>query len=428
MFKTPSLHLKGLALYRLLTLALSGFFSLSGANLISEHYGLDSFADYSIILALILLLNFADFGFGLNLLKLAGVGISRLTELSEALSRSVRLISISSMLLSFLIFNLCVAGLITRILGIDDSSLNWSIFTFLVIGLAGTPFKLSYSVLYGTAKGSTVLTLQLISSFLLWILLVVASTIEMNFKVLTSLASTPLFITQFLGYLLIKKYMSPVSATEKVNPKWRVPKSALPYVLLLFLFPLPSEVSRIALNHFASDIEVSKYALLFVFFNAAQSIVQAGGHTMSARHVTLGAREQFLYLKTTFKLYLVLAALGAIGISTLSPEIIDMFMSRDIKFQTINLMLLSFLFFLYCVTYPLSMYLLTSTIQLRFLIACAVANVFFVFFSIFFVVDQLEITRIFGILCISYFFSTTIPVGVRTLALKKRDISISDLL
>ena len=426
MLRVPTQSFQKIALFRALTLMVSGFFSLSGANAVLGHYGLRGFAQYSILIALVLFFNFADFGFGLNLLKLSGRGIGSVKELTEAFSNSFRMISLSSLFLGSLVFCLCFIGFTTTMLGIEDPNLNWSIFMFLGIALAGTPFKLSYSVLYGTAKSTTVLTLQFISSILLWVFLLIATNLGMNFAMLISLASVPQFMTQVAGYLIVRKHIIPSGVNVNSRFKWQVPKSALPYVGLLALLPLPIEFARISLNHFSGALEVSQFGLLFIFFNAALSVMQSAGPSMTARYVALDIREQCLFLKISLKNYFILGILGAFGLGTLPPLIIDLFMNQKFKFRTIDLFILSFLFFIYCLTYPLAMYLLTSTKQINFLVFCAALNIILVILSIYLGRTGLGLVYVLSLINISYISSTVIPIAVRTFRIVTRGINPVD--
>ncbi len=346
---------------RFLVLPVSGAATLLTARVITSHYGVESYAIYSIVAALPLLLPFADLGIGAAVTNATSAARSRPNEFHAVLRQSFRTLFVVGGFIVLVSLALSATGTWASLLNLPSSTgLNWAVGLAVACFAAAVPGSLGARVLIGTGRNATAIGIQTLPSI---VMLITANGMALadaspNMLIASSLAGAA--IANWIGVAVALPMMRDRTQRDRsARMHTQLIATAIPAVLVSIALPLTFQSGRIVLAWSAPLADVAAYAAGMTLYLPALSVVQAASVSLwadFARARSNGAPAGALYGRSLAVSCGIGAAAG-LGVALAGPWVVRYIISPDISIPPLLFPLLGLLLFVQSAQLPAGMYL-----------------------------------------------------------------------
>jgi O-antigen/teichoic acid export membrane protein len=272
-------------LTRVVTLPVSTLVSLLTARVILGHESVVTYAAYTLIIGLVLVLPIADFGAGAAVTDAVAAGRNLTRErLVGTLRSSFRLTYAALGLVVVVAAAGAFAGVWSRILGLGvDAPVNVATgLAFITFGLS-IPLSLGGRALLGLQRNHSLLIWQAAGGVVSLVVIVVASVLSAPLWAFAIAPGAGLIATGVTtSVLAITRYDVPlrdaaVAALKTSASPVRIRHLAWPMMVISVSLPLAYQTDRLVLSWVSGLVSVSQYSVAAPFYAGAMSLVAAAG-------------------------------------------------------------------------------------------------------------------------------------------------------
>ena len=343
---------------RLLLIPLSGIVTVSTAHLITNRFGVEEFANLSIILALSALLSFAELGLGAVILNSIQNDDSKNHDYSNTFFKSFFLISAFSLSLVALIIILTKFDLIRNLLNLKSSGISSNAVALsLVFLVAGVPFRLGYYLLIANHKSPTVLLLQMLPSIVTLVLVVLLSSHRGSFSTLVIFCNIGNTIASCLSFFWARRFI-PKFASYRQSKSQKLFQTSFPFFLVTLFSIVPLRGAPIILSWTASSLQVAQFAVMLTFLIPALSVIQYAAPQLwvEFRRIRHDGLSTSILLKNSLLICFGLGVVGALALILLAPRVLQGFITPALVGSNYLYYAFGLFFVVLAVNYPLGMY------------------------------------------------------------------------
>lgn len=286
----PALRAAGTsAVARLLVLAVSTGLGIVVTRLVIENFGIDSYAQYMLLVGLIALVPFADLGISASILNtVAGSDDPRHDpNVRGVLVTCVRILAASMAVILLVTAVITLTGSWETLLGdglIAGSGPSAAAGCLVVFAMT---LGIGYGqrILIGLGKNHVVILLGLVQTPI--VLACIAAMLLLDIDgggYLAIVAYVGIFVSAAIALVLASRELSPMLGSayrDAVRLKSvrgaRVFDTALPLLIQMIALPIAMQSSRIVLSHVASRDELAQYSLAAQMFLPIVGVAMAAG-------------------------------------------------------------------------------------------------------------------------------------------------------
>lgn len=362
---------------KVLVLPISAVLGILNVRLIIEHYGLDAFAQYGLLVAIGNLLPFADLGISAAVMNVVGTSDNPRTDqrVQRILVSCFRLLIVSCSVLLGLTVLITVQGWWPALLGHALDPVTGPVtaalcLTMIAIGLLVSPGQ---RVLAGLGKNQVPIgLLGLQTPLVLLTLLVITRTGAPFGPYIAVIPYLVLLLLQASITVLASRAIRPaLSNAIRDVPKLRAVRGgkvfdvAWPMLVLMVGTVIAMQTDRLILSHISTRSELAEYNLAAQIFVPVLQVVNAAGFALwpiFAKQRASGARESPMPVSLVFGG----AAAGAcLVLGLVTPILTSLASGGRVQISLLTVLAFSSLMVLQALKYPLGMYLTDAT-GLRF--------------------------------------------------------------
>jgi len=268
---------------RLFVLPVAAIAAIASARLMTDQFGIETFAWYALVAGLPLLLPFADFGMGAAISS-AGALAALTREGASDFRRLVRkalLIALaiggSLALISLLLADL---GWWALIVGAADPMLNVPIGAAMATFALSIPGALGYSILLGLGRNGLGVVLQGLSPVISLSAVVLVVVGGGDPAAIIALACVGPFLMNWVG-LIVASRLLPAQDAARATPRgMRILPTAAPMMLLMAAGAVYLQSGRLIVAHLGGVLELASLAAAWLFFQPLLSVVQTAARSL----------------------------------------------------------------------------------------------------------------------------------------------------
>lgn len=280
------------ALVKVVAMGTSAVLGILTTRLILDNYGQAAFAQYGLLVAIALLLPFADLGMGAALMNAIG-GSGNPGEdphVRRVIITSIRVLAIAAAVISSLALILWATGAWPSLLGeglIPDTGPQAATLALLLIGIA-MPLGIGQRMITGLGKNYITIALGGLQSPLM--LGTVALAVWAGWDIGSFLAVVPYAIAMLLAFVataIAFRMVRPAThgvvraaMRRRAEPGARVMNVAWPMIIMSAALPLGMQSDRLVLSHLAGVEQLATYNLAAQIFTPVWALVAASGMTL----------------------------------------------------------------------------------------------------------------------------------------------------
>ena len=326
---------------RVAVLPLTGVCSILTARLVTDTYGVDGYAVFSLIAALPFLFPFIDLGVGAAVANAAGALPAHPHEYRETLARARRVLLLVSASVLLAVLGIAALGAWPALTGLPDSvTVNWGIAGAMVLFAVAIPGSLGHSMLFGMRKNSwsvwiqglgPPITLLLVVAATLWASTIFAALVATTAGILVS-SWVATAVASRVGVARAARRAaraSPRRATRVVL--WA---TAWPMLIVSLSLPVSFQTGRLVLSWQATLEDVAIYSAAMVAFLPVFSIAQVAGQSLWGEFAGVRARSESgaaEYL-TGLKVVAFVGLVGAVGLVVFGPWLSGLAVNDAVQF------------------------------------------------------------------------------------------------
>ncbi|MEZ0164105.1 lipopolysaccharide biosynthesis protein [Kineococcus sp. LSe6-4] len=362
---------------KLLVLGVSGLVSIVSIRLVLEHFGVEAYAQYGLLVSMAALLPFADLGMGAAVLtSVAGsVDPTRDEHVRRTLVGVFRVVALSGAALVAVGVGLTLAGGWPVLLGdgLQPGSGPVAALACLVLFCLTLPLAVGQRILTALGRNHVRILVQgLASPIFATTVAVLVLTGGHGGGYLAAFSYAGAAAIAALGSVLAFRAL-PGLAGGVLRDVWRVRAVrgapvlgvAGPWLVLTLALPLAMQTDRLLLSHLATATDLAEYGLGFSLFSLLSQTVSAAGVALwpvFARARTTGDVRSPFGMATAFG---AAAALAALVLALLLPWVVPLVSGGAVHLDGRLTGALVALVVVQAANYPLGMYM-TDAAGLRF--------------------------------------------------------------
>jgi O-antigen/teichoic acid export membrane protein len=314
---------------RALFLPLTSVAALLVAHIQIDAVGSRGYGILTLLVALTLLLPFADLGLGAAVTNAVALRASDARH-QRILAASVRLLALGCVAVVVVAAALSATrswGSITGIEHAEAPTLDRDMLIAAVLFALGLPLGLGGRVLLGLDRYASFVAIQAA---------VPAVTLAIVFAFRSSSSMTPFLLAPFVAQDVAALVATAVALRAlKFERSWfarhraavgsvarEIRQTAAPMVLITLGLPVALQSDRLILSHFGTRTDLTRYALVATLYVPAWSIVSSAGMSLWPRFARLGASsrvEQKREYRRLFPAFLAVGVIGAAALVVLGP-------------------------------------------------------------------------------------------------------------
>lgn len=355
-------------------LPLTGVCSILTARLVTDAYGVDGYAIFSLIAALPFLFPFIDLGVGAAVANAAGALPARAQEYRETLTRARRVLLLVGASVLLAVFGIAVLGAWPTLTGLPDSAtVNWGIAGAMVLFAVAVPGSLGHSMLFGMRKNSwsvwiqglgPPITLLLVFAATIWAPTIFAALVATTAGILVShwVATA---VASRVG--VARDARRAAQATPRGTTRVVLWATAWPMLIVSLSLPVSFQTGRLVLSWQATLGDVAVYSAAMVAFLPVFSIAQVAGQSLWGEFAGARARSESgaaEYL-TGLKIVALVGLTGAAGLVVFGPWLSGLAVNNAVQFPPELFWILGATVLIQALYIPSGMYL-TDAPGLRF--------------------------------------------------------------
>lgn len=310
---------------RALVLPIAAVATILTTRLINQTWGSQTFAIYSLVAGLPLLLPFADLGLGAAITNAASTASTAPARFHAVLRRSLLMSFGVAALITVLSAVAAVTGVWTDILGVSDPTLNlpvglaMSVFGFSIPGALGT------RILLGISRYARGVIIQGSSPLLSLGAIGAAIGFGADIGGVVAISTLGVFIANWIGFLYATIAMPGAPAdyrrTRQHNVMGEVIRTAMPMIVLTSGGAVLYQSGRLVLSHTSTLQQVAVYAALWTFFQPLMSVVVSAALTLWPRFVAARAEgcDMHREFRTATMTSTAIGLCAGIGLTALGP-------------------------------------------------------------------------------------------------------------
>lgn len=425
---TPARAILSSAGARVAVLPITGVCSILTARLVTNAYGVDGYAIFSLIAALPFLFPFIDLGVGAAVANAAGALPARAHEFRETLVRARRVLLAVGVAVFVAVLALAAGGAWPTLTGLPSSSaVNWGIAGAMVLFAIAIPGSLGHSMLFGMRRNSwsvwiqgvgPPITLLLTLAAVLWAPTILVALVATTAGILVSnwVATAVASRADLVRATRHGRVETPGTGHGVVL--WA---TAWPMLIVSLTLPVSFQTGRLVLSWQATLGDVAVYSAAMVAFLPVFSIAQVAGQSLWGEFAGARARSESGATAYVAGLKVVgaVGAVGAAGLIALGPWLSSLAVNNAVQFPPELFWILGGIVFVQALYIPAGMYL-TDASGLRFQALSAVLMGAFVLSASVLTAGSLGVTGVaLSLLCGITVFQF-VPGTVRVLALLRR--------
>ncbi|MFI7169528.1 hypothetical protein [Rhodococcoides fascians] len=323
------------ALMKLGTLPITGLASILQARLVTEWFGIESFAIFTIVASLPLLLPTPDLGTGASITNAAAVLPVNSVRFVTTLIQAVVRISVVSTIIVIAVLAVGVCSSWSEILGFSSGGYNWPIAISLVAFCTAMPLSIGTSILVGLSRVSTVVLTQCAVPLIGIVTLLCVGLFDLDFSVALSLSTIGLSASLLVGTVIAFRDARVVRAAKawafyyrqnRRNSKVeRVLVGSVSTIIITFVLPISFQTGRLVLSWFGDLNQVAQFSALMIVFLPVYSVVQISGRSLWPRFASERAREMRSNKSfwSGFRTAVFVGFGGGAGLCLLGPTIVS---------------------------------------------------------------------------------------------------------
>lgn len=277
---------------KIVAMGSSAVLGILTTRLILDNYGQAAYAQYGLLVAIALLLPFADLGMGAALMNAIGGSDDpgRDQHVRRVIVTSIRVLTMAAAVIATLAVVLWVSGLWPTLLGeglVPGTGAVAATLALVLIGVA-MPFGIGQRMLTGLGKNYVTIGLGGLQPPLM--LGTVALAVWAGWDIGSFLAVVPYAVALLLalaGSVVALRMLRPISsgvvraaARRSSEPGARVMNVAWPMIIMSAALPLGMQSDRLVLSHVAGVSELATYNLAAQIFTPVWALVAASGMTL----------------------------------------------------------------------------------------------------------------------------------------------------
>ncbi len=329
-------------LARLVVLPVAAVAAILTTRIINESLGPQSFAVYSLVAGVPLLLSFSDLGLGAAITNAASTATTDPARFQAILRRSLLIsFSVASVIATASTL-LGVAGLWSGLLGLSDQSLNAPISLAMIVFGFSVPGGLGRAVLLGIGRyGPSVIIQGLIPLFSLGVV-AVAISFGAQTGGIVAVSSLGIFMGSWIGFILAAVSMPGTRADFRRAPQRgvmsEVIRTAMPAVLMVAGGGVLFQSGRLVLSHTSTLQQVAVYAALWTFFQPLLSVIHTAGVALWPRFAAARTTGHALHreLRTATLTSAMIGLLAGLGLTVFGPYAVHFATAGKIEVSTLQ--------------------------------------------------------------------------------------------
>lgn len=371
---------------RLTVLPVTGLCSILTARLVTDAYGVDGYAIFSLIAALPFLFPFIDLGVGAAVANAAGALPAHGAEFRETLRKARRVLLLVGAVALLVIIGIAVLGAWPPLTGLPETGIvNWGIAGAMILFALAIPGSLGHSMLFGMRRNSwsvwiqgvaPPITLLMVFAAVLWTPTIFAALVATTAGILVSnwVATA---VASRVG--VVREAARTLRTTHPGPPRVLLLATAWPMLIVSLSLPLSFQTGRLVLSWQASLGDVAVYSAAMVAFLPVFSIAQVAGQSLWGEFAGARARSESgaAEFATGFKVVAVVGLVGAVGLIALGPWVSGLAVANAVRFPPGLFWVLGAIVVVQALYIPSGMYL-TDAPGLRFQAVLAVLMGLFV--------------------------------------------------
>ncbi|MET4639855.1 oligosaccharide flippase family protein [Mycetocola sp. 2940] len=369
---------------RVAVLPLTGICSILTARLVTETYGVEGYAIFSLIAALPFLFPFIDLGVGAAVANAAGALPARGSEFRETLTRARGVLLLVGAAVLVAVLGIAALGAWPALTGLPDSAtVNWGIAGAMVLFAVAIPGTLGHSVLFGMRRNSWSVWIQGIGPPITLLLVLAASLWAPTIFAALVVTTAGVLVSHWVATAVASR-VGVVRATRAAqaapgSPRVVLWATAWPMLIVSLSLPVSFQTGRLVLSWQATLGDVAVYSAAMVTFLPVFSIAQVAGQSLWGEFAGVRARAESgaaQYL-TGVKVVAAVGVVGAVGLVTLGPWLSGVAVDNAVRFPPELFWILGATVLVQALYIPSGMYL-TDARGLRFQALLAVLMGIFV--------------------------------------------------
>jgi O-antigen/teichoic acid export membrane protein len=310
---------------RLVVLPLAAVAAILTTRLVNETLGPESFAVYSIVAGLPLLLTFTAFGLGAPTTNAAATATTDPLRFQSVLRKSLAISFSIACLVATASILFGAAGLWSGLLGLPDTDLNVPISVAMIIFGFSIPGGLGSSILVGFGRYSASVIIQgLIPVFSLG---VVGAAIYTGGRTagVVAVSSIGIFLANWIGFVFAARAMPGTWADYRRRPQrgvmGEVISTAIPAMFLVAGGAALYQSGRLVLSHTSTLQQVAIYSALWTFFQPLMSVVQAAAIPLWHRFAAARAEGRAIGREFSTAVFTsaIIGLFAGLGLTILGP-------------------------------------------------------------------------------------------------------------
>ena len=373
------------------TLVPSALVGLWATRSMVVNYGVDGMALFSLVVAIPLLIPFADLGIGGAITELvAGWRTAARSDVMMALRRAVTILLSVATTLLLVATGLFLLGAWPTLLGLANPDANLAGFLVVAVFSLGVPTALGYRVLLGLQRTRQVVLLQSGASILayglagisakadlpLWLVATIPGFMTLCASGIAAVAAMRHFRTIDFGLMNSDGVGSTTKSSSLRALAW-------PMALIAVAVPVAYQSDRLVLGHLGTALELAIYAAAFQLYGPLNSLVTTAGQSLWPRLTFLRTGgvepERKVILRLVLLFGLISAPIG-VGLIVLGPMVSSWATNSEAAGGSSLFAMFALLLFVNAINYPVGMYMMGG-VGLRIQAICiglmAAANVGF---------------------------------------------------
>lgn len=305
---------------RALLLPMTSAAALYTAHLELDALGASRFGVLTLLLAITLLLPFADLGVGAAVTN--AVAVDSLPEARRVVAASLRLLAVASTAVVAIAAGLTASGLWSSLTGAsaqEAPALGRDMFLVMALFALGLPLAVGGRILLAVDRYPLFLLFQACVPFI---------TLGVVVSYRNSTAMTPFLLAPFaaqaaaslagftvacrhlrLGPLLLRKLV----LTRSRRTARRIRAAAGPMLLVTIGLPLALQTDRLVLSHVSTRHALAQYAIVAILFVPSWSIISSAGLTLWPKFATAKAAISGKPVVAYRRAFMAFTAAGCVG-------------------------------------------------------------------------------------------------------------------
>lgn len=367
---------------RFAVLPVTGICSILTARIVTEIYGVDGYAIFSLVAALPLLFPFIDLGVGAAVANAAGALPDRQREFRRTLTKARRVLTFVGAAVLLAVLAIAAFGAWTSLTGLPDSAtINWGIAGAMMLFAVAIPGSLGHSMLFGMRRNSWSVWIQGVGPPITLLLVIAAGLLGQTVFAALVVTTAGVLVSNWLatavasrvGVVRASRRAADSPASGMLTTEASIWSTAWPMLIVSISLPLSFQTGRLVLSWQSTLGEVAIYSAAMVAFLPVFSIAQAAGQSLWGEFAGARARQEsgLAEFVAGVKIVAVVGAVGSVGLVMLGPWISGLAVGDAVPLPHELFWVLGLTVLVQALYIPSGMYL-TDAAGLRFQAAMAV--------------------------------------------------------